>query len=186
LYTLSSHTEKGLLLLLSDNNEAAFTEIYERFWDKLFCIAANKLNSPDDAEGLVQDIFLDLWNRRSSLSINSLEAYLATAVKYKVINILAKRSRDRRFLDQASLQYTVEDDCTEQWISFEELKDSLTRLVAALPEKCRMVFQLSRDNGFSQKEIAAQLGIAEKTVESHLSRALRTLRSELKNFIPFL
>ena len=59
---------------------------------------------------------------------------------------------------------------------------SLSKLVAALPEKCRIVFQLSRDNGFSQKEIAAHLGIAEKTVESHLSKAIRTLRSELKIF----
>jgi RNA polymerase sigma-70 factor (ECF subfamily) len=86
LHTLSSHNEQGLLLLLHNNNEAAFTEIYNRFWYKLFCIAVNKLKNLNEAEELVQDIFVALWTRRHLQEIESLEAYLATAVKYKVIN----------------------------------------------------------------------------------------------------
>jgi RNA polymerase sigma-70 factor (ECF subfamily) len=78
------------------------------------------------------------------------------------------------------------DISTEQWLGFEDLKASISKLVAGLPEKCRLVFQLSRDQGFSQKEIAKQLGIAEKTVESHLYKAIRTLRSELKSFLTLL
>ena len=186
LNTLSSYNEKGLLLLLTDNNEAAFTEIYNRVWYKLYCIAANKLNNLDEAEELVQDIFLALWDRRHNLDISSLDAYLSTAVKYKVINVLAKRNLALRFRSQAIVRNSSPDVSTEQWLSFEELKDSISKLVAKLPEKCRLVFQLSRDKGFSQKEIAAQLGIAEKTVESHLSKAIRTLRSELKSFLTLL
>jgi RNA polymerase sigma-70 factor (ECF subfamily) len=82
------------------------------------------------------------------------------------------------------------DHSTENWLQFEQLKEQLARATAQLPEKCRMVFQLSREKGFSQKQIAGQLGISEKTVESHLSKALRVLRNSLgqllSSLLPFL
>ena len=187
LSSLSLYTEKELLSLFSKSDDAAFTEIYNRYWNKLFSVAANKLNNLAEAEEVVQDIFLDLWKRRKELNITiCLNAYLATAVKYKVINIFAKRNQQLRFCEKTIMDRSIADISTEQWLSFQELRDRLGKLVAALPEKCRFVFQLSRDRGLSQKEIASQLDISEKTVEAHLSKAIRTLRTELKNFLPFL
>ena len=185
--SLSLHTEKELLSQFAKSDDDAFTEIYNRYWDKLFSVAANKLNNFSEAEEVVQDIFLDLWKRRIELNITTcLNAYLATAVKYKVINILAKRNQQLRFAKQAAITNNSADISTEQWLSFQELKERLSKGVAALPEKCGLVFQLSRDKGLSQKKIASQLGISEKTVEAHLSKAVRTLRTELKNFFIFL
>jgi len=180
------YNERELLSRLTKGDETAFTEIYNLYWDKLFMVATHKLHNASEAEELVQDIFLDIWHRREELQINSLNAYLATAVKYRVINLLAKRSRQLRY-EQHAGQTTAEADLsTEHWLSFDDLRDKLGKLVADLPEKCRIVFQLSRDKGFSQKEIANELGIAEKTVEAHLAKAIRTLRTHLAKLIMFL
>ena len=182
--TISSYDERELLLLLAKGDELAFTEIYNRYWNKLFSVASLKLNNPFEAEELVQDIFLDLWRRRKELEItNCVSAYLATAVKYKVINMLAKRNHHSCYSEHEEKNSTNTDYSTEQWLSFQELKGRLGKLVTALPEKCRLVFQLSRDAGLSQKAIASELGIAEKTVESHLSKAIQTLRLGLKSLL---
>jgi len=171
-----------LLRLLKNDNEGAFTEIYDRYWKKLFAVASNKLGTLSEAEEIVQDIFLDLWRRRKELELNGeLSSYLAVAVKYKVINILAKRHLYSKYSRHLSSQRDI-DSSTENWLQFEELKERLEKLVTALPDKCQLVYRLSREKGFSQKQIASALNIAEKTVESHLSRALNSLRAVLHNF----
>ncbi|GAA4312910.1 RNA polymerase sigma-70 factor [Compostibacter hankyongensis] len=175
--------------LLRYGDSAAFTEIYNRFWDKLFSVAVNKLDGDLElAEELVQDIFLDVWQRRKTLAITGkLSAYLATAMKYKVIDSRIKRKRAKDFLQNAALYPPIADTSTEEQLSFDELRDRLAALVKELPRKCRLVYTLSKEAGFSQKEIARRLNISEKTVESHLSRAMKLLRAGLQHiFIFFL
>lgn len=179
--------EKEWLRQLKNGDEHAFTEIYNRYWQPLFFVASHKVGNLAEAEEVVQDIFLDLWHRREELTVtSSLSAYLSTCVKYKVLNILAKRQLSLRYMKYASGAINQEDHSTEDWLQFEQLKEQLADATAKLPEKCRIVFQLSRTNGFSQKQIATQLGISEKTVESHLSRALRALRNSLGQLLSLL
>ncbi len=179
--------EKKLLQNLHKGDDKAFTEIYDRYWKKLFYIAAHKLQNLAEAEEVVQDIFLDLWKRRTEVNITScLSSYLAVCVKYKVINVLAKRTLQLRYQLYNSHQSHLCDHSTEQAIQFEALKEQLLKETAKLPHKCRLVFQLSREKGYSHKQIAARLGISEKTVESHLSKALRTLRLGLSHIMSVL
>ena len=169
-----------LLQSLKLSNDAAFTEIYERYWQKLFVVAAHKLKNFTDAEEVVQDIFLEIWNRRESLNITSkLSSYLAAAVTYKVINVLAKRNVQQKYSTYAAGQATEADFSTINWLKFEELKEQLLKYVANLPEKCQLVFKLSREEGLSHKEIANKLSISEKTVEGHLSKATQLLKMNL-------
>jgi RNA polymerase sigma-70 factor (family 1) len=176
----TGQTEKELLHFLRMGDETAFTTIYNHYWKKLFSIAANKLHNLTDAEEVVQDIFLDLWKRKESLVItSSLAAYLSVALKYKVIDRLARKAVELRYQKYAAYHLNPLDSSTEESLNLAELQDKLKKAVAELPEKCRLVFELSRDRGFSQKQIAHQLGIAEKTVESHLGKALRTLRMRM-------
>ena len=174
-----------LVQLLQKGNDAAFTEIYHRYWDKLFSVAANKLQFDLKlAEELVQDIFLDLWHRREVLDIRgSLSLYLAAAMKYKVIDARLKKQRQRAYAENLAATTADGDTSTEKQISFDELQHRLSALVHDLPEKCQLVYKLSREAGYSQKEIAHQLSISEKTVESHLARAVKTLRLGLKQFL---
>ncbi len=174
----------SLISLLHTNDEDAYTEIYNRYWKKIFFIAASKLQNFSEAEELVQDIFADLWNRRQSITINSsLGAYLATAVKYRVINYLAGKQTRFGYIEHSLHTQSAVDHSTEQWLSFEELRQELESLVAALPEKCQLVYRLSREEGLSQKQISKKLGIAEKTVEAHIGKALQNIRTGLGNLL---
>jgi RNA polymerase sigma-70 factor (family 1) len=176
--------DKELVGLLQAGDEFAFTEIYNRYWSKLFAIAANKIRELNEAEEVVQDIFVSLWKRRNELGIiDTLSAYLAVSVKYRVIKILDKRNSRQKYADHRQRAASLADDSTQQWLEFEELKNRLAAFVADLPEKCRLVYQLSRESGFTQKKIATEMGISEKTVEAHLSKALKTLRARLSQFL---
>ena len=138
--------EKELLTLLRDGDEDAFTEIYNLYWKRCFFIAAQKLQNLSEAEGLVQDIFLDLWKRREELNITTcLFTYLAVSVKYKVINLLARRNLAAKYVQHAAVTGSVSDLSTEQGLGLQELKHLLMKETSRLPEKCRMVFQMSRE-----------------------------------------
>lgn len=180
-YTLC---DKELTELLEAGDDYAFTEIYNRYWKKLFSIAANKIKDLDEAEEIVQDIFISLWKRRDELGvIDTLSNYLAASVKYRVIKILNKRSHQQKYAEYSMQTLNLADDSTQQLLDFEELRARLSKFVADLPEKCRMVYQLSRESGYPQKKIAEEMGISEKTVEAHLSKALKTLRTRLSQFL---
>lgn len=182
-----TYEEKDLLYKLQSGSVTAFTTIYNQHWKKMFYLAGNKLQNLAEAEELVQDIFLDLWRRREELKITSLSSYLSACVKYKVINALAKRNHQERYSLYTSHQPgLLADNTTEERLRLDELQHELMNETEKLPEKCKMVFRLSREQGYTQKQIATRMGISEKTVESHLSKALRTLRIGLSQFISFI
>ncbi|HEY8930560.1 MAG TPA: RNA polymerase sigma-70 factor [Mucilaginibacter sp.] len=184
MYNYNILNDKELTGLLQQGDEYAFTEIYNRYWSKLFAVAANKIKELDEAEEIVQDIFVSLWRRREDLAdINTLSAYLAVSVKYRIIKLLDKQARQQQYSDYTQYVKTLADDSTQQWLEFEELRTRIANFVADLPEKCRLVYQLSRDSGLSHKKIAEELSISEKTVEAHLSKALKTLRTRLSSFL---
>lgn len=177
----SAFTDQELTALLKEGNHAAFTEIYRRYWKKLFYIAGKKLNSLDEAEEVVQNIFLSLWNRRETIVITTtLAAYLTVSVKYWIIKILDKQHHQERYVQ--SIAKNLLDDSTQQWLEFLDLKEMLEKYINELPEKCQLVFKMSRNQNMSQKQIAEELDISEKTVEAHLGKAIKTLRARLNLF----
>lgn len=179
-------TDNDLLLLLKSDDEAAFTALYERYWKKLFVVASYRVGTLEEAEEIVQDIFMALWNRRHSLVLTSdLAKYLAVSVKYRVIKTLDKHYHQQRYVGSLMMSELV-DNSTEEKLSFDELREELAKYVKQLPERCRLVFRLSREEGLSQKQIAETLQISEKTVEAHLGKAFKTLRVKLGNFMTLL
>ncbi|WP_205508867.1 RNA polymerase sigma factor [Longitalea arenae] len=181
-----TYTDEALIELLRKNDHKAFAELYERYWDKLFFLAGKKLDDLYEAEHIVQDIFLDLWNRRTELDIHeSLGGYLVVAVKYRIINAQAKRYKQSVRQKENAGSLPQHDNSTEHWLTLRELQDSLHHQLARLPEKCALAFSL-RDDGLSYKQIAAEMNISEKTVEMHISRAFKALRTSLGSFINML
>ena len=120
----SSYTDVELLMLLSEGNNSAFTAIYDRYWEQLMTVGINKLNGNiTSAEDLVQDIFLNLWQRReTATTIENLSAFLATAMKYKVIDTRLKIAKAKAY--ETTVKTPAADNTTEEKLSFEELKAS--------------------------------------------------------------
>jgi RNA polymerase sigma-70 factor (ECF subfamily) len=180
-------TDHQLLELIQKGDRLAFTELYNRYWDKLFIVAMNRLDDEHEAEEAVQEVFLSLWQRRSTLQLtHSVNTYLSVAVKYRIINHLDKQYRKKRHIDHLTINAPREEDSTSQWLSEKELRRQLEQGINNLPEKCRIVFLLSREEQKTNAEIAAELNIAEKTVEAHMTKALSTLRQTLNISVPLL
>jgi RNA polymerase sigma-70 factor (ECF subfamily) len=171
---------------MRQGEQEAFTGIYSRYWDRLMAVAMHRLGEMEDAREVVQEVFCNLWRRREQLHIeHSLNTYLAAAVKYEIFKRLATRNRRLRLQEGAFRDWSEAVEDVLDQVSARELQSQLGAQVKALPEKCRLIFQLSRDKGYSQKQIAAELGIAEKTVEAHLANALRKLRIGLSHLFSF-
>ncbi|SEW51492.1 RNA polymerase sigma-70 factor [Chitinophaga arvensicola] len=172
---MEKYTDEELLQLLMQNDEPAFRQLYKRYWKKLLTKAYTQLQSHADAEELVQDVFINIWHRRHSLQIKySFHTYIAAVTRYKIFEKLAGKKRLPVTEDAADC--IVADRSTELWLDGESLKAEIESVVGTLPEKCQLVFRLSREQGLTEKQIAHTLQISHKTVESHMSKALRILR----------
>jgi RNA polymerase sigma-70 factor (family 1) len=170
------HTDEALVLLLKQGEVDAFNVIYNRYWDKLFDAAYKRLSYSEVCEEIVQEIFIKLWEKRSVLTLTTgLKNYLYTAVKYSVIDQYRKQLLQNTFIS-ANKHRSEQDNTTEENISLNDLKIHLENLINALPGKCKQVYELSRLEYKSNKEIAFILNISEKTVEGHLTRALQRIR----------
>lgn len=172
-------SDYDLLNLLKEGDDEAFAEIFDRYWKPLLYVAAKKLGNIDEAEDIVQDLFISIWSRRERLEITtSLNHYLAASVKYMVSRQLVSRLK-KSPLDEE----TADGHGVHEGLEFEQLESQLAQIVASLPEKCQLVYQLSRESGYSHKKIAESLKISEKTVEAHISKALRAIRRGISVFL---
>lgn len=180
MISLSEYSEDELAGLLKNNSEAAFSEIYRRYWDKMYVVARKRLDNATEGEEIVQDIFCNLWRKRAGFELHKgFNNYFSVAVKFEVINRLQKRSRTQVFEKNWSNELTEVDQSTQDQLRFNELQQLLELTVKSLPEKCQLVFRLKHEAGYSQKQIAASLDISEKTVEAHLSKARKTIKASL-------
>jgi len=173
-----------LLHLISKNDEAAFSELYDRFWKKMFAVAYNRLKEVQDAEDIVHDVFVRLWANRQKLEIGELENYLATAVKYGVLSKIKKRAREKKYL-KTETSLSVVESSSETKVHYRQILELVRTEVEKLPERCRLIFKYSRDEGMPVKQIAAKLSISPKTVENQINKALRQLKTATRSIMNF-
>ncbi len=173
-----------LFALIKQDDAFAFEELYSRYWDKLFGNAYKRLASKEQTEELIQDLFTNLWvNRNKILITSSLVGYLTTSVKYMVINQLQKQKVRKQYVEIVKPFTVKQSNSTEDTVAFNDLENKLAKEVEKLPEKCQAVFKMSRYEQQSVKDIARKLEISEKTVENHIGKALKVLKSNLKDFV---
>ena len=170
-----------LLSALQQSDRQAFAEIYERYWEPLHRVATRKLGSSEAAEEVVQELFVTIWQRRETLRIDQLDRYLFSALKFGIIDLIRTQAVHKRFVHFVETTATDVDQRTEDTLAMQDLTRSIERVLTHLPEKTQQVFRLSRFDCLNIPEIAARLGTSEKTVQYHLSNALRTLRTQLNS-----
>lgn len=177
----------------SNTEETVFAKIYTIYFPKLVRFAREYVISTEDAENIVQDLFMYLWERRDLLkSIDNLNAFLFTLIKNRCIDfyrhkVLSERKKESlEALQERELRLKMDAllQFDEQIFTEKEIEDLLNKAIEHLPEKCRQVFILSRIEGLKHEEIATQLNISVNTVQNHIVTALRKLKVELKDYLP--
>lgn len=170
-------SDEKLSILLFKGDSGAFEEIFNRYWLKLYAAAFKRVKSREVAEEIIQDLFTLLWTKRESIQIHtSLAAYLFTSVRYMVFNHIQKEIVRENYKDSFQAASIFCDNSTEETVFLNELIRNIEKEVKYLPPQCRSVFELSRKENKTNREIAEVLGISEKTVEGHLSKAIKQLK----------
>lgn len=172
--------DQDLLLYLQQGDEKAFSEIYRRYWEKLVAIGYFHTRDKQMAEEVVSDVLIGLWNRRQDPGIRSLQAWLGTAVKYAVFKVLVRHQRRQDILERQA--GSGEDDETQKKLDAQFLREFLDGVIETLPEKTRLVFRYSREDQLSVGEIAERMELSPKSVEYHITKALKTLRNYIRKF----
>ncbi len=165
------------------DDKQAFEEIYKRYWSRIFWFTYRKLKEREAAEEIVQELFVNVWNKRAAGRIQKLEQYLFSAARHRVIDYIRARLTHESYAEYHQTFVALHHNDTEESVAVNDLSSALVESLDKLPEKSREVFRLSRIESRSIREIAALLNLSEKAVEYHISKALRILRSQLKDFV---
>ncbi|MEZ4771795.1 MAG: RNA polymerase sigma-70 factor [Bacteroidia bacterium] len=167
-------TDEELLQLSRKNQAEAFGVIYDRYWSRLYASAFLILEDTEACKDILQDVFIDFWNKRNQTEISHINAYLYQSVRFQVFKYLRKGNITQKHLSQ--INQIITSNPTEETVNFNEVNQSISNGMNLLPERCREVFYLSRFEHLSHGEIAEKMGISTKTVENQITKALRQLR----------
>lgn len=165
-------------------DRSMFEQIFKSHFEYLCNFALQYVEDLDAAQEICQKVFINLWERRSAIDANqSIKSYLFTAVRNKCLNHIRDNKKYRsRILDLDCGDIELEFNDTPLFSDTDELKNIIENALSELPEKCRMVFEMSRFQQMKYREIAEELDISQKTVEAHMSKAIKFLRNELKDY----
>lgn len=179
--------DEELLKKIKQDNKNALDSLFDKYFQGL-CDFSNKfLNNAFLAEEAVSDVFLNIWLKRGELEIKtSLKAYLFTAVKNQSLNYLKKENNIYDDIEVVDRNGTVSVLRTDDFFRYEELKEEINIILEKLPEKMRLVFKLSRIEGFTYKEIAEILSISVYTVQNHMVKATKYLSAEYPHLLFWL
>lgn len=181
-------TDAELLGHLARGDEYAFQTLYERYWHKLYSYTVHKVEFQETAEEIVQDVFIDLWKRREGLAVDRLESYLFRAVRNRIIDVI-RASLTRKHHEESSQLIRFPDKerlDTDEQLAYNELYSAIHDGLSLLPEKTGEIFRLNRLDQLSAREISTLLDIPVRTVEYHITHALRTMKVYLQDFLVVL
>lgn len=174
-------TNRELLLLLKEGNMVAFDTIYKQYCKRLYGFVIRYVKQEEDAEGIVQEVFIKIWENRDKIDVySSFESYIFTISYNSVIDLLRKRVHEKKYLEHLSSLQEVENgfEITDE-IHFNELNDRIQYLLNKLTPRQKEIFQLSREEGLTHEEIAKKLCISVSTVKNHIVSVLKFLKSNI-------
>lgn len=180
-----TENERLLLEQISKGDSDAFRTLYLLYYDRLFRFALTFLYSEPASEDVVSDIFFNLWKDRHALSfIPNLRSYLYQAVRNGCLNVLKSGYVSKRDeLPDGELQVTVAPESPLDELSYKELNKAIEKAVSALPERCRLIFRMAKEEGMNHREIAEALDVKLCTVERQLLLAKAKIRKCIEPFL---
>lgn len=169
-------TDSELITLLKEGDRMAFNQLYDKHSKTLFQYAFNILKDENECKDAIQDIFIWLWQNREKIEVVNLKGYLLAAVKYKLVRVIHNSKRRAEILAaNPDFKESFEDDSVE----VKDLQNIIKQVVDTLPPRAKQIFELSRNEYLSNKEIAEKMNISVKTVENQMTIALRKIKNNL-------
>lgn len=173
---------------LDIRSESGFTVLYKRYYALVFDVCYDYLHDKALCENLTADIFVSIWKRRDALHQDSLiksikwKFYLNRAAKNKVFDHIRSNERVHEVHEEILKEIVTFENTTEDHIGFQELLSELSSAIVQLPPKCQQIFRMSREEGLSNKQIAARINISEYSVKNQIAIALKKLRDQLSDY----
>lgn len=156
-----------------------FESLFHEHYKSLCRFATGMLKSAEDAEEIVQDVFVKCWEKRESIEAGSWKSYLYRAVYNAALNAIKHQKVRMAYAQEAAATEQEHQGSFEENFHANELGQKVEQAIATLPEQCRKVFVMSRFEEKKYKDIAAEMNISIKTVENQMGKALRVLREHL-------
>ncbi|MCD0490669.1 RNA polymerase sigma-70 factor [Pedobacter sp. MC2016-14] len=177
-------SDVDLLELFKHGDQKAYEEIYRRYWSLLYISACKILKDEDEAKDVVQEVFISFLDKGARLQISvSLSVYLYSSIRYKVLDKIKHKKVSENYLLSLYNYSEAGESVADEKLIEKELIFQMERAILLLPEKMRIVFELSRNQQLSHKEIAKMLDISDKTVKKQINNALKILKIKLSDAI---
>ncbi len=185
-----------IITQIKNGDERVFEQVYKEYYARLFHYLKGYLREPEEIKDVIQNTFISLWNNRMTLSDNDshIHSWLFTVVRNQCLNYI--RDKELRLRIQSKIELHESERLRWQTqslqsfvpesINLTELRELVNDALLEMPEQCRKIYLLSREEGLSHKEISAQLSISPKTVENQITKALRILRTKFNDYHYFL
>ncbi|PSL48983.1 RNA polymerase sigma-70 factor (ECF subfamily) [Chitinophaga niastensis] len=173
-------TDPELLILLREDDEWAFREIYERYWKILYQQALKKLATTEEVRDIIQEIFFSLWKSRHSILLReTLLQYLYTSLRYKIIDYYRLRTVRSKYYDSILQEEEHLSPEVSEELQYRQLNTLVEEEIRQMPAKMKEVFVLSRDYNLNAVQIAQKLSLSHQTVRNQISTALKRIRKRL-------
>lgn len=174
-------SHKELLILLKKGDIVAFDKIYEMYSKRLYGFVIRYVKQKEDAEGIVQEVFIKIWETRNKIDIySSFDSFIFTIAYNTTIDLLRKRVNEQKYHDRLKLLQQITDgDQIINDLYFEEINIRLLSVIDKLTPRQKEIFQLSREEGLTHEEIAQKLNISVNTVKNHIVTSLAFIKSHL-------
>ena len=174
------HDDIKLIERLKTGDVEAFDLVYEKYSGKLYAFGLKYLHSTDEAEELVQAVFLKIWENHKLIDKElSFKAYLFTIAYNDICKLFRKRNYQQKFIKETLYEDSHSTSVVEEGIDFQSVMERVQQIIDKLPKRQKIIFLKSRQDGKSSKEIAAELNLSPGTVDNYISEALRFIRSRL-------
>lgn len=169
-----------LVTRIREDDKKAFKSLYDRYCKRLFLFALKYLNNGTEAEEMVQSLFINIWENRKSLDPDiPVKNYIYKAAVNRIFNYLKKKAVHARYIESEIRKGDNHSNQTYEQIFFSDLERSINSIVETLPSQQQKIFQLSRYEGLTHKEIAVKLNLSVRTVENQIYRTLKIMKNLL-------
>jgi RNA polymerase sigma-70 factor (family 1) len=181
LGNLKNTTDAKLTYLIKTGVKEAFQELFERYAPRIYQFSLSYLKNEQDAEELVQDVFLKIWEKRESLDKSkNIKAFIFKVAVNTIYDFIRRKNIESAYKEFASVNFESQPDSTWHQVIFDEMIDNLDILVKQMPAERQKIFRLSREDGLTNDEIASKLNLSKRTVENQLYRAITFLKKHFR------